>query len=391
MRYIALICLLISLSSCWIARAYRIRRLELTDHHKLPSVDIKASAHPMLFTEVKDKSAYNLIEKLADSTISGTETAALLIIRNDSLVYEKYFLGFNQYSILPSNSIAKSFTGTLAGIAMQEGLLDAGAPITRYLPELGERDSRFHAITIRHLLDMRSGLLFNEGSYNLRDDAIRLSLRRNIRKHILRVKIDSLPGKFNYQSINTQLLGLAVQRATQTPLQDYLQQKLWQPMGTEHPATWNIDSRRHSQVLMSAGLNATARDFAKLGRLYLNRGMVAQTRILSPGWINAIASIDSMEKYDGYKNQFWNNRIRELYGDEAEANYRKRRKKYPVIQPVEAGYELSYREPAFSARGFMNQILYIDPYRKVIIVRIGRGWKKESRFIQSIYHLGMQL
>src|SRR5215203_1953555 len=158
MRFIVM-SLLFSLSSCWMLRAYKVRNLKLTDHRKLPSVPIAKSDDPFEFIDAHDKNKYKKVEILADSMISNTETAALLIIRNDSMIYEKYFTGFDNNSLFPSNSMAKSFIGTLVGIALLEGKIKSeDEPITKYLPELGKRDSRFHEITIKHLLDMRSGL-----------------------------------------------------------------------------------------------------------------------------------------------------------------------------------------------------------------------------------------
>src|SRR5687767_1659805 len=118
---IVLIFLLLSLSSCWMQRAYKVRKLRLTDHEKLPSVPIASSDQPYRFYHVPDKLPYKELEMAVDSIIRNTQTAAFLVNRNDSLIYEKYFMGFDEHSILPSNSMAKSFTGTLVGIALDEG------------------------------------------------------------------------------------------------------------------------------------------------------------------------------------------------------------------------------------------------------------------------------
>src|SRR5215213_5002864 len=98
MRFI-LMSLLFSLSSCWMLRAYKVRKLELTDHRKLPSVTIAKSDNPFEFLEVPDKNKYKKVEIIVDSLITNTETAAFLVIRNDSLIYEKYFMGFNKNSL----------------------------------------------------------------------------------------------------------------------------------------------------------------------------------------------------------------------------------------------------------------------------------------------------
>jgi CubicO group peptidase (beta-lactamase class C family) len=373
-------------------RAYKVRKLKLTDHQKLASVPIQKSDHPVFFINAVAQKKLGPQQRYLDSMLSESETAAFIVIRNDSLLYERYDMGFTRSSILPSNSMAKSFTGTLVGIAIKEGKIKSDLePVTTYLPELGKRDPRFHLITIRHLLDMRSGLLFKEGSYNLWDDAVRSGFRPHLQKHILKIKIAEPPGKFNYQSINTQLLGLIIQRATGTPLQSYLEEKLWKPMGAEFDATWNIDSKKRRQVMISAGLNATAVDFAKLGRLYLNGGATPEGRIVDASWVRTVGNTDSMEKYEGYKSQWWNRRISTPFKDSLRAVRSRRSKKYARVHKEENSYTLSYRTDAFSAIGFMNQIIYVHAKKKLIIVRLGRKWSAPLAFTGIIFTLGEQL
>jgi CubicO group peptidase (beta-lactamase class C family) len=389
---VLLVCLLCSLSSCWMFRAFKVRKLQLTDHRKLPSVPIAKSDHPYYFRKTDDKIKYSNVD-LIDSLLRNTETAAFLVIRNDSLLYEKYFLGFDENSILPSNSMAKSFTGTLVAIALYEGKIKSvNEPITNYLPELGKRDARFHKITIQHLLDMRSGLDFNEGAYNLNDDAVQLGFRRNLVKHLLRAKIKEEPGKFKYQSINPQLLGLIVERATGEKLQYYFQEKLWKPLGAENDATWNVDSRKRKHVLTSAAINATAHDFAKLGRLYLQKGRLSDKQLISTDWIKTVASADTLEKYQGYKNQWWNKRGTQYYKDSV-VKIKKmtpRKKRQVVLRRTDRGYFLNVPTEAFNAFGFLEQIIYINPQKNLIIVRLGREWPHE-KFTQTIYDLGERL
>lgn len=373
-------------------RAYKVRKLNLTDHKRLPSVRIDKSSTPFYFTKGVHLAKYETIQNKIDSFILKTGTAAFLLIRNDSLLYEQYFMGFNDSSLFPSNSMAKSYTGTLVGIAMEEGLIQSDRePITNYLPELGKRDPRFHQITIRHLLDMRSGLRFNEGTYNLRDDAVKLGFRPKLEKHILKIKIAEKPGKFKYQSINTQLLGLIVQRASKQPLQNYLEKKLWKRIGTESSATWNVDSEKRKQVMMSAAINATARDFAKLGRLYLETGKWNGKKILASFWVSQVSSGDTMEKYGGYKNQFWNQRVTQAFRDSIRATSSKRNKKHTKLISEQNSYHLSYRTDAFSANGFMNQIVYIHPKKNIIIVRLGKLWPDTKDFMQTLYAFGESL
>lgn len=375
-------------------RAYKIRKMNLTDHQKLPSVPIKRSEVPFQFINSHSLPGYQFLKMRLDSLLASSETAAFLIIRNDTIIYERYTMGFHENSILPSNSMAKSFTGSLVAIAIAEGYIKSKTePVTNYIPELAAKDPRFGNITIRHLLDMRSGLDFNEGSYDLKDDAIKLGLSRNLKKQIIKkAKIAEAPGRFNYQSINTQLLGIIVERATGRKLQDYLEEKLWKAMGTENDATWNVDSRKHKHVITSAAINATARDFAKLGRLYLENGWHNEKQVITEEWIRPIASADSMEKYDGYKRQWWNRRVRQSLRDSLPAYISKQEKSDDVVIKSDQNvYSLQYRSSAFAAIGFLHQVIYVHPQKNLIIVRLGRGWRGPVRFTQFIYSLGEEL
>ena len=387
MRAILLLTTCVFLSSCWMMRAYKVRHMQLSDHEKLPSVTISKSDTPYYF--IKNEKQDRRLARYIDTLLSGTETAAFLVIRNDSILYEKYFMGFHQNSILPSNSMAKSFTGTLAGIALWEGKIASfDEPITNYLPELNKRDDRFTNITVRHLLDMRSGLDFEEGSYDIDDDAIKMGFRMNLEKHLLRVKIAEPPGNFKYQSVNNQLVGLIVQRATDKKLQDYFEEKIWMPMGAENDATWNVDSKRKKQVLISAAINATARDFAKFGRLYINNGWHNGRQVIDNEWIATVCNTDTMDIHDGYKYCFWNKRIPVSRNNNfKQASFGSQ----SSTQRDRHSYEMNYTAEAFNAFGFMEQIIYIHPRKNLIIVRLGRSWPNPPIFTQKIYDLGERL
>ncbi|MEO6134465.1 MAG: serine hydrolase, partial [Ginsengibacter sp.] len=310
---------------------------------------------------------------------------AFLVIRNDSIIYENYFNGFNKESLLPSFSVAKSFVGTLTGIAVQEGKVSLDAPITQYIPELKKNDPRFEKITIQQLMDMRSGIKFNEGSYDLKDDAIKLGFRPNSEKQIRKLKIEMPSGeKFNYQSINTFLLGIALERVTGRSLSEYLSEKLWKPAGMEYSATWTIDSKAHHQEIAFAGVNATARDFARLGQLYLKKGAINNHRILSETWVRSTVDVDTMRKYDGYKNQFWGVSRYVSFPDSLDAlKYKENNKNTGIIRSYfdknkHKTFYVTYATPEFHAEGILDEFVYVDPTKNLIIVRLGHNWKSKS-------------
>ena len=368
-----------------------MRHFQLTDHERLPFVDISKSANPEPFKTAKDTAKYASLSNYLDQQLPTTYTAAFLVIKDDSIIYECYFNGFNQTSLLPSFSVAKSFVGTLMGIAIDEGKIpNTAVPITNYLPELLKRDSRFANITIQHLMDMRSGIKFQEGSYDTKDDAIKLGFRPNLEKYALKIDIAEPPGKNDYRSINTELLALIIERATGKKISAYLQEKLWQPLGAEYNATWNVDSRKHKQEIAFAGLNATARDFAKIGRLYLHNGKWNGQTILDPRWVNAVNNVDSMRTVNFYHNQWWSRPEYKYFSDSASAvQFIKQSGTLSTVQNTRNGYRVNYRNGAFSAHGILNQYVYISPASNVIIVRLGRHWSHPSLgAVQFVYNVG---
>jgi len=116
-------------------------------------------------------------------------TVAFLVIRNDSILYEKYFNKYESSDVVPSFSAAKSFVSALVGIAIDDGKIQSiDEPITNYLPEL--RDPGYKSITIEHLLQMRSGIKFNESYVNPFGDAAKYYYGKNLRKYLAKQKIE---------------------------------------------------------------------------------------------------------------------------------------------------------------------------------------------------------
>lgn len=281
--------------------------------------------------------------------------------------------------------MAKSFVATLVKIANQENdIKSLSDPITNYLPYLLKKDQRFSKITIQHLMNMRSGIKSNENYNSPFSDVIKLGFRKNIQAQLNKLKIAKPPGTFEYISVNTQLLGMIVQQATGKKLYAYLQEKLWQPLGMEADATWNIDSRKQDNVKAFCCLNATTYDFAKLGRLYLNKGMWNGKRILDSNWVQATTSPDSMYKYDGYKNQWWGTFVFKPFRDSISAAvYLQQLGKSTQGLPLQQGqsgneYYVGYSGAAYFAEGILGQYIYVNPETKVIIVRTGHYFGKKS-------------
>ena len=211
-----------------------------------------------------------------DAFLTDTQTQALLVIKDDQVVLERYVNGWQRDSMVTSFSVAKSFVSTLVGIAIEEGAIHSlDDPITDYLPELLERDRRFEQITIRHLLLMSSGLEYDEsGSFMFNGDDPLTTYHPDQRHLALtNTRIGGPPGRsFSYNKYHPQLLGMILERATGMSVTAYTQSRLWDPLGMEFDGAWTLDSEASGFEKMEAGLNARAVDFAKLGRLFLHEG-----------------------------------------------------------------------------------------------------------------------
>lgn len=268
-------------------------------------------------------------------------TLSFMIIRNDSILYENYAPNIADSTTVSSFSVAKSFVSTLVGMAIEAGdIKSCQQSVTDFIPEL--TDKGFAAITIAHLLKHTSGIRFSKQSFNPSSDNAQFYYGKDLRARMLNMEIAELPGlHFNYQSENYQLLGLIIERATHKTLSAYLQEKLWLPLGMEHDAFWSLDNNTATGIEKAfCCLNASTRDYAKLGRLYLNNGNWNGKQLISEKWIYEATHPDST---CGGKFNFQYNWITgpEKYG-------------------------------SYYATGLYGQYIYLYPQKNIIIVRFGK-------------------
>jgi CubicO group peptidase (beta-lactamase class C family) len=248
--------------------------------------------------------------------LRSTGTHAFIVARDNQVLYEGYFNGFERDSVCTSWSLAKSFTSALVGIAISEGYIKSlDDPITNYLPEL--KDRGFDAITIRNLLTMGSGIQYRIGFFPW-DEFVLAGYYPNLRQLLLSdLKIMEPPGQsFHYNNFNTELIGMILERTTGRAPSQYLQEKIWKPIGAEYPATWSIDSEEDGFEITPILLNARAIDFAKFGRLYANNGNWDGKQIIPRHWVVESTTRDPNDRRQwetfsrwqdkgGYYKYFW--------------------------------------------------------------------------------------
>jgi CubicO group peptidase (beta-lactamase class C family) len=269
-------------------------------------------------------------------------TTSFIIIRNDSVIYEKYFNGFNPDDIQTVFSVTKSFAATLAAIAIQEGYIkDINQPVSDFIPEYKQKGR--DKMTINHLIQMTSGV----AERDLRNLAKLLGFYYcdDQTKRCEKLKMRYTPGtRFQYSSMTTQILGICVERATGKRFSEYLQEKIWEPLGMEHDALIALDQKGVAKQF--GGLAANPMDLARFGRLYLNNGNWNGKQIIPESWVRATQTRDTSEgRSHRYSNGWWLDT-------------------YPL--------ENQFDKYDYFAGGFRGQVIYVNPDNNTIIVRTGK-------------------
>jgi len=243
-----------------------------------------------------------------DTLVQTHSVRSMLIIQNDTIKYEYYGEKINEHNLHSSYSIAKSFTATLIGIAIEEGFIKSEQePAVKYIPELADVPFA-DKLTIEHLLNHTSGI-----KYNLATDAI-IYYGRNSLKTLRQIKFETLPGtKQHYLNINIELLGFILKRATGVPPSKYLEEKIWKPLGMCSNGVWSIDEKNQLEKAFCC-MGATALDYAKFGRLYLKEGIWNNERIISESWYKKSIRRDTTNGSSFNYNYCWHIGLKE-YGD----------------------------------------------------------------------------
>lgn len=291
-----------------------------------------------------------------EAQLTALDTQAFLVVRGGTVIYEGYFNGTRREDWVTSFSVAKSFLSALVGIAVQQGAISSlDDPVTRYLPELGQRDARFHAVTLRHLLDMASGIRYREFPFLWGDDA-KTYYHPDLRGLALReARIEGPPGlRFHYNNFHPLLLGMVLERATRMPVAQYLQTRLWQPAGMVGEASWSLD-REGGFEKMESGLNARAEDFARFGLLMLRGGELGGAQVVPRDWAEASTAPEPRGHIPGYYAASpWTHASAQRY-----------------YRAMWWGQRRGDGGRDFAARGNHGQLVFVSPRNDVVIVRHG--------------------
>jgi CubicO group peptidase (beta-lactamase class C family) len=290
----------------------------------LTSSPLTANPSPQLFETISYESNGQAKEASFDEFLNSTRTTSFIVVKNDSVLLESYANGFSRDSIITSFSTAKSFTSALVGIAIDEGYIKSVNDLmVDYLPEL--RGKGFDSVTVKDLLTMSAGIKYThqrDQSSLMRmlpfnDDTL-TTCYPDFRSMGLSIKPDGTePGTvFEYNTYPPILLGMILERTTHQSVSEYLQEKIWKPIGMEYPASWSLDSVESGFEQMAIGINARAIDYAKFGLLLLNEGNWNGRQIISSNWVTESTSPDPADNRTwkqagdwkstgGYYKYFW--------------------------------------------------------------------------------------
>lgn len=288
--------------------------------------------------------------------LAATSTDAFLVLHDGKLVYENYTNQFTEQDHHLSWSMCKSVISTLVGIAVDEGKIKSiEQPVTEYVPEL--LGTGYDHVRIKDVLQMSSGVAFNENYADFNSDinvfGRYFALGTPLVDFVKRLKRERTPGTFNhYVSMDTQVLGMLLTKSTGQTITQYMHDKLWSKIGSESDAYWLLDSS--DMEFAFGGLNATARDYAKLGQLYLQKGNWQGQQIVSKAWIKASLTPDAPHLMPGKRDSAL---LKDGYG-------------YQWWIPFGTTGD-------FVARGIYGQYIFVDPNHNTVIVKLSSdaGWK----------------
>lgn len=265
-------------------------------------------------------------------------SSGIVIIQDGKVRFEKYGLGFDASGRWTSFSVAKSYTSTLVGAAIQDGYIKSlSDKVSTYIP--GLKGSAYDDVTVEQLLTMSSGVKWNEDYEDPNSDVAKFNNAKPdagldaTTSYMRKLPRAHAPGTvWNYNTGETNLVGILVSSATKKPLATYLSEKIWKPFGMEQKATWILNNT--GQEIAGCCLQMATRDYARMGLFVLAGGKIGDTQVVPADWFAKAATkkMDYGEPGRGYGYQWW-----------------------------------TYDEGSVSAQGIFGQGIFIDPKRKLVI------------------------
>lgn len=283
-----------------------------------------------------------------DAYMDSQRAAALIIVHDGKVRLEKYAMDFGPDGRWTSFSVAKSFTSTLVGAAIQDGYIKSiDDMVSDYIPDL--KGSAYDNVTIAQLLTMTSGVAWNEDYADPNSDVARFNSHTAepgmdvTVSYMRQLQAEAEPGtKWVYKTGETNLIGVLASSATNKPLAEYLSEKIWKPFGMQQDATWLLGSTGHE--ISGCCVQAATRDYARFGLFMLGGGIAGGKQVLPEGWITEAThkQVDIGVPGRGYGYQWW-----------------------------------TLDDGAYMAQGIFGQSIFIDPNRQLVIAANG-NWPQAT-------------
>ena len=368
-RAVAVLAALSVTGGCTLVRTVRYGQPDARDMSMFAHRVMRASDAPFRFAKaerqradldtvsVRDPRTGRLVplaQHLADMRF-----LAFLVIRNDTIVYERYGAGHDSAKVSNSFSMAKSATSALVGIALSRGeIRSLDDSVGAYVAAL--RGRSYGSVTIRQLLGMRSGTAWSDARGNIFQQAFSTDARIFYTpdlKGLLRGTRREEPAgtRWRYKDTDAEVLGWVLASATGRTVAAYMEETLWKPIGAEHDGSWILD-HRGGQEKTSTGWNATARDFAKFGRLYLEGGRWQGRQVVPADWVAASTAFDPARAAPEVVT--WWGMQHTLYWW------------HPMVPP----------QGDFYADGSLGQRIYVQPSTRTIIVQLANSNDQDFPF-----------
>lgn len=352
-KYILIIFCLLVLVLFATGNDYIIRGIKLTylKGHKTANIDdykdfdnnvvLAANAQP--WHHHPDYNRIPLTKQLK-AELETYQSAAFVVIKDGELLWEHYFNNYRDQSLTNSFSMAKTITTMMLGKAIEQGYIKSlNQKITDFLPEFSDDPFGKHC-TVGDLSAMTSGFDWEEDYYFPLNPTAKAYYGDDIEKQMLSYRFVSSPGgHFKYQSGDTQLLAIIIQRATGKSLAQYFSDHFWKPMGMERDALWSKDSQDGMEKAYCC-FNSNAKDFAKLGQLLLNDGKWNNQAVLDSAFVKKMVS-PNLKAFDAGEVP--------IYGYSVWTDYH-------------------YQPQLYAMLGHLGQRVIVVPSEKLVIVRLGR-------------------
>ncbi len=322
------------------------------DYKKFTNHTIQKSTAPKVW-ERSEKYNTKALTNEVEKYMTDRKTCAFLVIQNGKILTEKYFEEYDENTISASFSVAKTVNALLIGKLIEDGKIQSlDDDVKKYVPELKQIPEG--KLKIRDIITMSGSIDWKESYWNIFSMTAESYYGEDLDKLMAKLKLrdNEKPGTiWEYQSCCTQILGYIIKKASGKSVAAYTNEILWQPLGMENDALWSTDKNNGIEKSFCC-INATARDFAKLGYFILNKGKVDTTSIINEKWINALTTPAKYLKTADGRTCDW-------YG-------------YQIWIINHENMQIPY------FRGVHGQLIYVVPDKNAVIVRLGKKIEKKN-------------